>query len=174
MSGGRSATPHTGVLAPNDSDLAVVFQDRCSDLSDIRTTLMAQCLGKFCQSNVLPLHLVCPAAPMSDEDLGCAFEKPFGELAGTGQHAHAVGQPDQGRAFAFDRQAAWENPRQCGKRAGGTRRFSSHGSEEYAPQVQRSEKPSFSGPASVRRGRTEEPSPLLDSLKKVAVSRSIA
>ena len=58
------------VLPPNDSDLAIIFQDRCSDLSDIRTTLMAQCLGKFCQSNVLPLHLVCPAAPMSDENLG--------------------------------------------------------------------------------------------------------
>ena len=26
--------------------------------------------------------------------------------------------------FGFDRQAAWENPRQCGKPAGGTRRFS--------------------------------------------------
>ena len=174
MSGGRSATPHAGVLAPNDSDLAVVFQDRCSDLSDIRTTLMAQCLGKFCQSNVLPLHLVCPAAPMSDEDLGCAFEKPFGELAGTGQHAHAVGQPDQGRAFAFDRQAAWENPRQCGKRAGGTRRFSSHGSEEYAPQVQDRRNRRFPAPRAFGAGSRREPSPLLDSLKKVAVSRSIA
>jgi hypothetical protein len=91
------STPHAAALAPNDSDLPIIFQDRCSDLSDIRTTLMAQCLGKFCQSNVLPLHLVCPAAPVSDEDLGCAFEKPFGELAGTGQHAHAVGQSDQRR-----------------------------------------------------------------------------
>ena len=47
------------------------------------------------------------------------------------RHAHAVGQPDQGRAFAFDRQAAWENPRQCGKPAGGTRRFS----DDYSPGI---------------------------------------
>jgi hypothetical protein len=39
------------------------------------------------------------------------------------------------RRAGRDRQAAWENPRQCGKPAGGTRRFSDDCSPGISPAI---------------------------------------
>jgi hypothetical protein len=55
--------------------------------------VLAQRFGKFCESDVLPLHLIGTVAPMSD-DFGLP-SRSRSALAIMGPHRRAIGQSDE-------------------------------------------------------------------------------